>query len=83
MGTVVNIGMFSGHASFSSIVQRPKGVRRGGRAVARRAARASIAGDPRTSIRGASSAPVKSAPAARADDEDAWLGILRDAVARE
>ena len=83
MGTVVNIGMFSGHASFSSIVQRPKGVRRGGRAVARRAARASIAGDPRTSIRGASSAPVKSAPAALADDEDAWLGILRDAVARE
>ena len=83
MGTVVNIGMFSGHASFSSIVQRPKGVRRGGRADARRAARASIAGDPRTSIRGASSAPVKSAPAALADDEDAWLGILRDAVARE
>ena len=83
MGTVVNIGMFSGHASFSSIVRRPKGVRRGGRAAARRAARAAIAGDPRTSIRGASSAPVKSAPAALADDEDAWLGILRDAVARE
>jgi predicted patatin/cPLA2 family phospholipase len=83
MGTVVNIGMFSGHASFSSTVRRPKGVRRGGRAAARRAARAAIAGDPRTSIRGASSAPVKSAPAALADDEDAWLGILRDAVARE
>mmetsp|Transcript_4793 Transcript_4793/g.21391 ORF Transcript_4793/g.21391 Transcript_4793/m.21391 type:complete len:623 (-) Transcript_4793:256-2124(-) len=83
MGTVVNIGMFSGHASFSSIARRPKGVRRGGRAAARRAARAAIAGDPRTSIRGASSAPVKSAPAALADDEDAWLGILRDAVARE
>ena len=79
----MNIGMFSGHASFSSIVRRPKGVRRGGRAAARRAARAAIAGDPRTSIRGASSAPVKSAPAALADDEDAWLGILRDAVARE
>ena len=83
MGTIVNIGMFSGHASFSSTVRRPKGVRRGGRAAARRAARAAIAGDPRTSIRGASSAPVKSAPAALADDEDAWLGILRDAVARE
>ena len=79
----MNIGMFSGHASFSSTVRRPKGVRRGGRAAARRAARAAIAGDPRTSIRGASSAPVKSAPAALADDEDAWLGILRDAVARE
>ena len=79
----MNIGMFSGHASFSSIFRRPKGVRRGGRAAARRAARAAIAGDPRTSIRGASSAPVKSAPAALADDEDAWLGILRDAVARE
>ena len=26
---------------------------------------------------------MKSAPAALADDEDAWLGILRDAVARE
>mmetsp|Transcript_6387 Transcript_6387/g.24695 ORF Transcript_6387/g.24695 Transcript_6387/m.24695 type:complete len:553 (-) Transcript_6387:265-1923(-) len=83
MGTVVNIGMFSGHASFSSIVRRPKGVRGGGRADARRAARAAIAGDPRTSIRGASSAPVKSAPAVLANDEDAWLGILRDAVARE
>mmetsp|Transcript_2705 Transcript_2705/g.10587 ORF Transcript_2705/g.10587 Transcript_2705/m.10587 type:complete len:634 (+) Transcript_2705:220-2121(+) len=83
MGTVVNIGMFSRHASFSSIVRRPKGVRGGGRADARRAARAAIAGDPRTSIRGASSAPVKSAPAVLANDEDAWLGILRDAVARE
>jgi len=81
--TLSNTAMFSKLTSFSVNASRPKGVGRRGRGDARREIRAAIAGDPRTSARVATSAPASIPPAARVEEKDAWLGILKNAVERE
>ena len=83
METLSNTAMFSKLTSFSVNASRPKGVGRRGRGDARREIRAAIAGDPRTSARVATSAPASIRPAARVEEKDAWLGILKNAVERE
>ena len=83
METLSNTAMFSKLTSFSVNASRPKGVGRRGRGDARREIRAAIAGDPRTSARVATSAPASIPPAARVEEKDAWLGILKNAVERE
>ena len=84
METLSNTAMFSKLTSFSVNASRPKGVGRRGRGDARREIRAAIAGDPRTSARVATSAPASiRVPAARVEEKDAWLGILKNAVERE
>ena len=85
METLSNTAMFSKLTSFSVNASRPKGVGRRGRGDARREIRAAIAGDPRTSARVATSAPASASipPAARVEEKDAWLGILKNAVERE
>ena len=83
METLSNTAMFSKLTSFSVNASRPKGVGRRGTGDARREICAAIAGDPRTSARVATSAPASIPPAARVEEKDAWLGILKNAVERE